>query len=118
MQGETETQDFDLLITRLPAQVVDSLDDDQKTAIHQVVTESTWRTHPIDIRYSLPFFGRRYYLTVVAGEEKRTPQRRQVHEDAPSRLSLGNLLFVMGVGSLFFMALLAALALQSALVEF
>lgn len=118
MSGQSENPDFDLLITRLPSHVVDSLDEAQRSAIHDVVSAATWRTHPIDIRYSLPFFGRRFYLTVVAGEEKRMPDRQRVaHQDKP-KLSLANLFFFMGLGALFFLLLVIALALQSALVEF
>lgn len=65
-----------------------------------------WTDHPINIRLSVPLgFGRRYHLTVVAGRERRRPDRliseRRKHPLATRR----NLTIILAVGVILGLAL-------------
>jgi hypothetical protein len=65
-----------------------------------------WADHPINIRLSIPLlFGRRYHLTVVAGRERRRPDRligeRRKHPLATRR----NLTIILAVGVIIGLAL-------------
>ena len=84
------------LFTRLPEWVVDSLTSRQKVAIDSAVGTRTWNRPPINIRFSVPFLTRRYYVTIVSGEEKRTPKRlAEEHGQFPLR-TLANAYFLAG----------------------
>jgi hypothetical protein len=64
-----------------------------------------WAEHPIDIRLSVPFLSRRYYLTVVAGKERRRPERL-VSERARHPLDLrANIVVVLTVSCIIGLAL-------------
>lgn len=49
-----------------------------------------WVSHPIDIRISLPFFHTRFYVTVVAGRERRPTHRRKDERRNFPLLTLGS----------------------------
>ena len=61
----------DSLFARLPAWVMDTLTAEQRDAIQQAVCDPSLRHPPINIRFSLPAFGRRYFLTIIGGAERR-----------------------------------------------
>lgn len=78
---------------------------------------TTWVSHPIDIRISLPFVNRRFYFTVVAGQERREKQRRHQDRHAYPLLTAGNVMFTLGITTLFCIAALGMLVAQSAIIE-
>lgn len=77
----------------------------------------TWSTHPIDIRISLPFMRRRFYFTVVAGQERRRGDRLRQDRAAYPLVKAGNVLFTLGITTLITFAALLALIAQSAIIE-
>ena len=56
--------------------------------------------HPVNLRLSIPFIGGRYYLTVVAGRERRSAARRAAERKKHPLATLGNLTFMALVGTL------------------
>ncbi|MFC1674124.1 hypothetical protein ACFL12_08350 [Pseudomonadota bacterium] len=78
---------------------------------------TTWVSHPIDIRLSLPFVGTRFYMTIVAGRERRRPQRRDVDRESYPLATLGNALFTLGIATLFTVTAIAILIARSAIIE-
>ncbi len=62
--------------------------------------------HPINIRLSIPLLIKRYYVTIVVGEERRTPERLSTERRKHPLVSRGNLVFftipatVIGLASL------------------
>ncbi len=57
---------------------------------------SSWtRHHPINIRLSLPLPGRRLFVTVVAGADKRRPDRRRRDRPLHPLLTPGNVGFLL-----------------------
>ena len=106
------------LFERLPEWVLDTLSSEQKEAIHQAAEDPAWKRSPVDIRFTIPFLGRKFFITVVSGAEKRSPKRRdQERHQYPVRTA-ANIFFFIGLATLFYIAAMVALALQSAIVEF
>jgi hypothetical protein len=58
-----------------------------------------WTSHPIDIRLSIPFGFGRWYVTLVAGPERRHPKRREVERRKHPLFTLGNIVFLFILGS-------------------
>lgn len=77
-----------------------------------------WTSHPIDLRISIPFVRGRYYLTIVAGRERRpSERRRQARQDYPL-LTVGNALFGLGVATMLSMLAVVVLIAHSAIFEY
>ncbi|MEG3616913.1 hypothetical protein V5T82_00460 [Magnetovibrio sp. PR-2] len=76
-----------------------------------------WNHHPINIRFSVPFVGSRFYFTLVAGRERRTHERR--HEDRTDHplLTWGNAFFAMGLTTIAMLAALVTFIAQSSIIE-
>ncbi len=106
------------LFERLPPWVADTLTTEQKEAIHEALRGAEWASHPVNIRFTVPFIGRYYYVTVVGGEGRRSAERRaHDHNKYPLR-TVANVFFFLGVGAAFYAAALVGLALYGVVVEF
>lgn len=105
------------LFARLPDWVLDSLNPDQAEAIHAIITDPTQTKPPVNIRMSVPFLGRRYFLTIVGGREKRSLERRAHERHHYPVRTVANVFFVLGVGTIFYILAIFALALHSAIFE-
>lgn len=79
---------------------------------------TTWVSHPIDIRLSVPFIAARFYFTIVAGREKRRPDRRLDDRGDYPLMTLGNALFGLGVTTLFMLIALTLLIMRSSIIEY
>ena len=89
------------LFKRLPPWVIDTLTNEQKEAIHAVITDPAWQRHVVNIRVSLPFFKQRFYITVVGGEEKRDAERRAKERHQYPLRTLANAFFIIGAATVF-----------------
>ena len=54
--------------------------------------------HPVNIRLSIPLFARRYYLTVIAGKEKRSAERLKEERQKHPLTTTANMIFLFTVG--------------------
>ncbi|HSV27922.1 MAG TPA: hypothetical protein VLL76_00145 [Candidatus Omnitrophota bacterium] len=109
---------FEMLFDRIPAEVAGTFTDQQRAALYSAVKPTTWKRHPINIRLSFPFVGGRYFITVVGGQEKRSTERlAREHRMFPFR-TIGNVMFLMGVGGAFYLAALFGMVIFSGLIEF
>lgn len=106
------------LFARLPGAVIDTLSTEQKEAIHLAADQSNWSAHPVNIRVSMPFIRRRYYITIVGGEEKRSTERRGHDRNRYPLRTAANVFFFLGIGAIIYAAALIALAVKATLVEF
>ena len=106
------------LFSRLPGWVIDTLSPEQKDAIYKAAEENAWGRHPVNIRFSLPGVGRRYFLTVVAGEEKRSSERRAHEKHRYPLRTAANIFFFAGIAAVFYLIGIVAVALQTSLVAF
>lgn len=59
-------------------------------------TKAGWRRHPIDVRITLPGFGKRFFVTVLAGIEKRRPDRLRADRIHYPLRTRANILFFLG----------------------
>jgi hypothetical protein len=105
-----ETSVSNDLLDRLPPEVLETFTPEQRAALWGAARPSTWRYHPIDIRISLPFLGMRWFLTVVSGVERRSPNRRRRDSRTHPFLTISNIIFL---AVMFF----AAVALGSVLTD-
>jgi len=106
------------LFPRLAPWVLDTLNPEQKEAIHIAASDASWNRPPINVRLRFPFFTRRYYVTIVGGEERRSIERRAHERHHYPLRTMANAFFFLGVLSLFYLVSLVGLAFTSALVEF
>jgi hypothetical protein len=82
------------------------------------LVSSQWKTHPFDIRLSLPFPGRRYYMTILAGEERRSAERRHHERHRYPLRTVANVFFFLGLATIFYVVVLMVMAVHSAIIEF
>lgn len=73
---------------------------------------------PVNIRVSIPLLRWRVYLAVLAGVERRGAERRAVERLRHPLHTVGNVLFAASLAVLFVVAVILAVALQSAILEF
>ena len=106
------------LFERLPEWVMDTLSNEQKEAIHEAVENPSWKRPPVNIRFTVFFFKRKFYVTVVGGEEKRNVERRAQERHKYPLRTVANVFFFIGLGTLFYMLAVFLLAMQSAIIEF
>ncbi len=58
-----------------------------------------WGNHPpVNIRLSIPFFTRRYHLTVIAGTEQRSTERLAEERAKHPLATTANMIFLFTVG--------------------
>ena len=105
------------LFERLPEWVMDTLSNEQKEAIHEAVENPSWKRPPVNIRFTVPFFKSKFYVTVVGGEENRNVERRAQERHKYPLRTVANVFFFIGLGTLFYMLAVFFLALQSAVVS-
>lgn len=70
--------------------------------------------HPVDLRLTLPLPGRPVFLSLVAGREKRSVNRRAVERKQHPLHTLGNAVFmIFSLVGFYLIALMTTLALGS-----
>ncbi|MEW5727247.1 MAG: hypothetical protein AB1918_05410 [Pseudomonadota bacterium] len=112
------TESFEMLLDRIPVEVAGTFTEAQRAALYSAVKPTTWKRHPINIRLSFPFVGGRYFITVVGGPEKRGSERlAREHRMFPFR-TVGNIMFLLGIGGAFSFATMAMMVVFSGIVEF
>jgi len=104
------------LFSRLSQTVLDSFSESQKQALHEAITDPK-SGPPVNIRLTVPFWRRQFYLAVLSGQEKRSLVRRR-HERAryPVR-TIANIFFAISFAVVFYAVALVALALFSSVLE-
>lgn len=105
----------DSLFARLPAWVIDTLTAEQRDAIHQAVCDPSLRHPPINVRFSLPAFGRRYFLTIIGGVERRGAQRRTQERTKYPMRTVANFLFFVFLGVLIYALSIASILIHRSL---
>ncbi|MEQ8195002.1 MAG: hypothetical protein RIB59_10990 [Rhodospirillales bacterium] len=104
------------LFAKLSAATLGSFTEEQKRAIHGAVSESTTRP-PVNIRMTIPLPGRRFYLTILSGQEQRGHERRRHERRRHPLRTAANVFFIFGFAVAFYIFAVMALALFSAVVE-
>ena len=107
----------DWLLSRLPTDVRDPLSPEMQTMISIAAADRPWKTHPVDIRFTIPLPFGSFYVTLVAGRERRSLARRSVDGRSRPLLRLGNVMFVLTAVGVFYSALITAALLLTAILE-
>jgi hypothetical protein len=107
----------DWLLSRLPADVRDRLSPEMQTMLAIAAADRPWRKHPVDIRFTLPLPFGPFYVTLVAGRERRSPTRRAVEGQGRHLVRFGNVMFVLATVGVFYAALITAALLLTAILE-
>jgi hypothetical protein len=76
-----------------------------------------WKRHPVDIRFTLPFFGGWFYVTILSGPERRSAERRDRERHRYPLRTAANVFFVVGAAVAFYAAALIVIAFASSIIE-
>lgn len=106
------------LFDRLPGHVYSGLTAEQKSAIAEAASEKPWRRHPVDVRFTLRSPFGRFYVTFVAGKERRSESRLKVERGVNPLRTARNLTFIISGALMFYGVALASVLLLSSIVEF
>ena len=102
------------LLARMPEGMRESFTPDQVAALRHAAWRSKFGTHPIDIRWSIPFLNKPFYLVVLAGPERRSLARRAAERSRFPMARIGNLLFLGSLATIG--TILGGIAFSSAFI--
>ncbi len=103
---------------RLPPIIVEGLTPEQFSAIERAAGHAAWTGHPVNIRITIPLYFKNCYLTILAGADRRTRQRRAAERAKHPVRTVGNLLFVIAGAGFFYIAAVLAFLFYSSVLEF
>ena len=86
------------LLNGMPAEVRASLTDHQRDALVASAEKCGWTKHPADIRLSVPFFKKSFYLVLLAGEERRSKERLATERKRYPIATIANLALAVFLG--------------------
>lgn len=72
-----------------------------------------WGSHPVDLRLSIPLPFGRYYVTIIAGKERRGGERRATERRRHPILRFANIAVLVAIGSILGLAGLALVQLAT-----
>ncbi len=101
-------------VRRLSADLEEDFRRAPEAAARGTLGGESWGRHPVNIRLSIPLLFGRYYVTVVAGKERRATERLVGERRKHPLLTLGNVFVFFVLGSICGLALLALFQLLSA----
>lgn len=113
-----DRQDGEMLLSRLPTDILESFTPEQRAALWNASHTPTWRRYPINMRLAFGLFGSRYFLTIVGGVDRRNGERLHRERRLHPLATFGNFVFLSGSAAAFYLGALLLLFVVSALVEF
>jgi hypothetical protein len=81
----------DRLLAEMDPAVAQSFTDQQVRELERVLAAPAARPVPVDIRITVPFFRRGFFIAVLAGPERRSPARRRKDRAAHALWTFWNL---------------------------
>lgn len=106
------------LFDRLPPEILGSLTARQKSAIASAAGAADWKGHPVNIRLSLPFLPRRWYVTIVGGPERRARERRRSDRAVNPIRTAGNLVFILCSAIIFYGIAIGTFLVSSSVIDY
>lgn len=106
------------LFDRLPPEILASLSAHQRNAIAAAADIGGWKPHRVNIRLSIPLLPKRWYLTIVAGPERRSAARRRTERRRHPLHTAGNLAFVFLTAVAFYGVAIGAILFSSNILEY
>ncbi len=114
-EAERDELRIDDIVSRIPAEIRETLTEEQAEALRDAAGQTRpWRKHPIDIRLTAPMGSRRLFVTLVAGADKRNPDRRAKDREIHPIRTASNMLFI-GIAVVALYAVAGAIALLAAM---
>ncbi len=101
-------------VGRLPSDIGGDDRDAPGMAQRSAPGGESWGRHPVNLRFSIPLPFGRYYVTLVAGKERRGGDRLASERRKHPLLTFGNVAVFFGLGCVCGLALLALFQLASA----
>ncbi len=102
---------------RLEQETREELSDNSSASTHKAPGGEPWgNDHPVNIRLSLPLPFGRYYVTIVAGKERRSGERMASERKKHPLMKLGNLAVMAACGTICGLAALSMFQLATAYV--
>ncbi len=102
-------------VRRLPSDIGGDDRDAPEIAQRSAPGGESWgNDHPVNLRFSIPLPFGRYYVTLVAGKERRSAERLASERRKHPLLTFGNVAVLFGLGCVCGLALLALIQLASA----
>lgn len=81
-------------------------------ANREIPSGAPWESdHPINLRLTVPLLFKRYYVTIVAGEERRSPERRVEERQKHPIRTTGNVIVLFATGTALGLAIFGAIQL-------
>ena len=100
---------------RLEQETREELSDNSSASTRKAPGGEPWgNDHPVNLRFSIPLPFGRYYVTLVAGKERRGADRLASERRKHPLLTFGNVAVFFGLGCVCGLALLALFQLASA----
>ena len=102
---------------RLERETREGLSDNSSASVRMSPGGEPWgNNHPVNIRFSLPLLLGRYYVTIVAGKERRSGERLASERKKHPLMKLGNLVVMAACGTIFGLGILSVFQLAGAYV--
>ncbi len=94
---------------RLAEETPEGIECEPSVLVRKSPSGESWENdHPVNIRLSIPVFFARYYVTIVAGKERRSRERLASEYRKHSSLKVGNVIVIVAVQIVCCIALLYA----------
>ena len=102
---------------RLEQETREELSDNSSASVRKAPGGEPWgNDHPVNIRLSIPLPLGRYYVTIVAGKERRSDERLGSERKKHPLMKLGNLIVMAACGTICGLAALSMFQLATAYV--
>ena len=102
---------------RLEQETREGLSDNSSASVRKAPGGEPWgNDHPVNIRLSIPLLFGRYYVTIVAGKERRSGERLASEREKHPLMKLGNLVLMAACGTICGLAALSMFQLATAYV--
>ncbi len=102
---------------RLEQETREELSDNSSASVRKAPGGEPWgNDHPVNIRLSIPLLIGRYYVTIVAGKERRSGERLANERKKHPFMKLGNLVVMAACGTICGLAALSMFQLATAYV--
>lgn len=101
----------DGMASRLPGPILAKLSAAERRQLGMALARQKWGRHPVNLRLSVPIMGRRFFLTVVGGVDRRDNRRRALETSLHPVRTRGNYAFLIGISAVVYALGLLALFL-------
>jgi hypothetical protein len=86
---------FEQIYDEISPEITETFTVNQMEAIKNAYKNLEWQNHPVDVRISVPIPIIPFYLVLLAGEERRSKQRRQHEKSLYPFLTTGNIFLLL-----------------------